>query len=202
MQIGAPSQPPLSESPCRRRRAAFALSSSTRRGCAIQVDAAVPIEIASSHAPFYSKVTPGAIAKNGPGAQSASGAVSIIQLLHPEPDPRIRLIMRGDIGGVQTLGIAPSGAAPCREKVTPAATPLLMHLRPGKNGGNDTTIKATRGRTERRMQQSTHWNGDICSGWPKFGLHICSLRSQLPVVVVNSNSSLVSSIKNTRQDVH
>ena len=100
--------------PRRRRRAAFALSSSARRIYAIYVDTAVLI--ASSHAPFCSNATPGAIAKNGPGAQSASGAVSIIQLLHPEPDPRIRWIMRGDIGGVQTLGIAPSGAAPCRGK--------------------------------------------------------------------------------------
>ena len=64
----------------------------------------------------FAQILAGCIAKNGPGAQSASGAVSIIQLLHPEPDPRIRWIMRGDIGGVQTLGIAPSGAAPCRGK--------------------------------------------------------------------------------------
>ena len=81
------------------------------------------------------------------------------------------------------------GAQP--EKVPPAATPFLMHLRPGKNGGNDTTIKATAGES-RGVRNNQPTNGDICSGWPKFGFHICSLRSQLPVV--NRYSSLAASI--------
>ena len=87
LQIGAPSQPPLSESPCRRRRAVNDLSSRARRVCAIHVDAAVLYCFIPRTLLLKSYV--GCIAKNGPGAQSASGALSVFQLLHPETDPRI-----------------------------------------------------------------------------------------------------------------
>ena len=87
-QIGAPSH----NRRCPGRPAADGGLSliSPRAHCAsVQYTSTRPCFIASSRAPFCSTATWGAIAKNGPGAQSASGALSISQLLHPETDPRI-----------------------------------------------------------------------------------------------------------------
>ena len=51
--------------------------------------------------------------------ERARGTIRLRRSIHHPTaplDPRIRFIMRGDIGGVQTLGIAPYGAAPSRRK--------------------------------------------------------------------------------------
>ena len=123
----------------------------------------------------------GCMQRTGPGHITASGAVSIIQLLQPEPDPQIRWIMRGESGECKLWVLHPLGRRSAGESASGCNTTPDAPTA-GEERGDDTTIKATRGRTEERMQQSTLWNGDICSGWPKFGFRICSLRSQLPLV--------------------
>ena len=50
--------------------------------------------------PFAQKLRGGAIAIERVGGTTASGAMSIIQPLDTEPNPRIRQHTRGDIGGV------------------------------------------------------------------------------------------------------
>ena len=141
--------------------------------------------------PFAPKLRRVQLQRTGPGP---SGAVSIIQLLHPDNDPRIRWIMQGDIGVVQTLSIPPSGGRPAGKSASGCNTTTDAPTAGEERGGGDAIIKPACGPTERRMQQSTHWNGGISSDWPKFGFHICSLRSQLPLMM--DNSLYASNIKN------
>ena len=76
----------------------MAPSSRARRLYITRGDAGV--FIAPCHAPFAQKLRGGAIAIERVGGTTASGAMSIIQPLGTEPNPRIRQHTRGDIGGV------------------------------------------------------------------------------------------------------
>ena len=72
-----------------------------------------------------------------PGAPSASYVITTIQYSHHHNGARIRWIMRGDIGGVQNLGIGAFGAARHRGKCIRLSTTHLMHLLPGETNGGE-----------------------------------------------------------------
>ena len=76
-----------------------------------------------------------------PGAPSASYVITTIQYSHHHNGARIRWIMRGDIGGVQNLGIGAFGAARHRGKCIRLSTNDLMHLLPGETNRGECNNK-------------------------------------------------------------